>query len=291
MCTTVAKFDGFKMHLLNNDPGISASLLKPGGYKKREPAFMTILKREIKPGSVAMDIGANLGFVTLYMCRGVGDKGLIYAVEPSSSNYEILNLNIKLNGFGSIASAENLAVSDINGDVEFFMSDYSNLGSLRRFDKTNAGSATVKCVNLDSYLKDKEMPEFYKMDIEGAEVNVLNGMSSVLRNSVPGTKILMEVHPQFYKGNEMALALESVLDVNFYFKYVISAAIPCPKLFANKGYKPVEIYKSGAWARGVFVDISADDAILFAAYPHEEYVKARGKSTPKIVRSIMLEKR
>lgn len=281
-----------KMYLLKKDKGISKTLKKPKGYQNREKEFMTIMRQELKSGQLAFDLGANIGYTALVMCKLVGPTGQVYCVEPDPRNYSVLKKNIKLNNYADICGAKMMAISDTDGEAEFFTSTYSNLGSLSKNKRTNKG-IIVAVRSLDSYLDELGiLPDFYKMDIEGHEVEVILGMQEIAKKSKSGTKILMEVHPQLYnKKLDMNKALRSIVEYGFYFKYVMSAAIAQPKLFKEKGYSPKEIYKSSGWTRGVYDNITTEDAIYFCSQSHKEYVPSRKKSTKKIVRSILLEKR
>ncbi len=279
-----------KMYLLAGDKGISRTLRKPLGYRNREIEFMTLIRREVKEGQIAFDVGANLGFVTLTLCKIVGPTGHVYAVEPVERNWEVLLKNMKLNGYLKRTTVERLGISDKDGTSGFFVSAKSNLGSINKKNKKEK-KIEINVRSLDSYLSQtEELPDFYKMDVEGHEVEILNGMYNVAQRSKVGTKIIIEVHPKVYKGNRMETALRGMLSRGFRFKYVISAAMAQPDLFKEKGYSPIEKYESSGWWRGIYNNVSDEDAIYFCSYKHEQYVPARKRSSPKIVRAIMLEK-
>lgn len=285
-------FGEHEMYLLAKDRGISKTLAKPGGYKKREIEFMTLIREQLKPGEVAFDIGANIGYVSLVMAMLVGERGHIYAVEPDSTNFKVLTKNVALNKYESRFTLERLGISDMVGNLTFHRSKRSNLGSFEKIHKDCPGTEDTPVVTLDEYLKDKdELPTFYKMDVEGHEVKVIRGMRETAKRSLSGTKVLIEVHPQFF-GPDLHFEpeLRAMVDIGFRFKYVISAAIAQPKLFKERGYSPKRVYESSGWYRGVYDDISTEDAIYFCSNAHHEYVPRRGKSTKKIVRAIMLEK-
>lgn len=285
-------FDEHQMYLIAKDRGISRSLAKPGGYNKREIEFMTLIREQLKPGETAFDIGANIGYVSLIMAKLVGETGHIYAVEPDQRNFEVLQKNIVLNGYESRFTTERLGISDQVGELLFHRSKRSNLGSFGRIHKDCPGSENTPVTTLDEYLKPHEkLPTFYKMDVEGHEVQILRGMRGVAKRSASGTKILIEVHPQFFGEQRFEPELREMVALGFGFKYVISAAIAQPKLFKEKGYTPKRVYESSGWYRGVYDDISTEDAIYFCSYAHSEYVPRREKSTKKIVRAIMLEKK
>ena len=57
---------------------------------------MDIIQDEVKNGDVVLEIGANIGYVSMFLAKYVGENGKVYALEPAPRNYEILKKNIKL---------------------------------------------------------------------------------------------------------------------------------------------------------------------------------------------------
>lgn len=279
------KFKDFEMFLIRNDKGISKALQSSS---IREPAFTSLIQESVKPGDICMDIGANIGYVTMLLA--FLSKSKVYAVEPDKRNFEVLCKNIVLNKFD--VETDCLAIFDKDGSGSFYTSSKSNLGSLFPGRNTDGQAVGVKVKKLDTYLKGKVLPVFYKMDVEGAEVPILNGMHEIAKRSAIGTKILIEVHPREYSPNlDMRKALESIVGLGFSFKYVVSAGLAEPMIFRDKGYKPIRVYNCGSvWKRGVYEGISNEDAIDFCSTEHKEYIPEIKQETGKSVRAIMLEK-
>lgn len=284
------EFKDNKMYLLKKDKGISQTLLKgQKAYDKREYAFMQLLRSSIKEGDCCADIGANIGFVTLQMAKIIGSTGHVFAFEPDGKNVEVLRKNRKINDYGKIMTIDHTAISDSCGYADFYLSAKSNLGALSKNSHCSGKTERVQIVTLDVFFSHMQLPDFYKMDVEGHEVNVLNGMHEVAKWSKSGTKILMEVHPQFYSSDlDMEKALWDMVKLGFNFKYVISAGVPIPDKFAEKGYTPSVLYNN--FSRAVYDDIKPEDAIEFCSKPHQQWMPSKKKNSPKIVRAIMLEK-
>ena len=108
----IKSFGDFSLYLDKNDPGISATLLKPKYFRKwhREPVFMDIMEAEVHRGDVVFEVGANIGYATMFLAKYVGDSGKVFAVEPVPINFEILTKNIKLNNLSDIIETHNLAI-------------------------------------------------------------------------------------------------------------------------------------------------------------------------------------
>ena len=268
----------------------------------REPEFMDIVKKEVKPGMVALDIGANIGYVTLFIANYVGPKGYVYAVEPSPRNFEILKKNIELNHLQSRVDTFQFAFSTKSGVRDLNISTESNLHSFKK-TKHSVDVVEVKTVTIDDFFDNKQPPNFIKMDIEGAEVEVLSGIDIILNNVTKPMKILMELHPMYYQEGNMDEQMQRLFDAGFKVKYLVSAGLARPDFFAQRGYEPIKVYKTGHWSRGLYINISNDDVIQSISSEFNQLVRYSFRSiiknpfliknpitsTPKIVRAIMME--
>ena len=186
---------GHKMYL---DPKDSLDLSLHGYYEKLETEFV---KREVKKGDVVIDIGANIGYYSLILAKIVGDKGKVFAFEPAPDNYSLLKKNIEINDYKNVV-LENLAISDKNGNIELYLSQES-MGWHRIYPSKYCGEnhIKVKTITLDDYFRDisfKDKISFVKMDVEGAELGILRGMASILKNNKKLT-LLVEFVPQYIR--------------------------------------------------------------------------------------------
>lgn len=279
------------MYLDQKDPGLSATLrqMRPGD-REREPAFMSILRQELAPGMTAIDIGANIGYVTLIMAKLVGPSGQVYAIEPHPRNYRILLKNIEANGYGNYVFPYEMGISNVNGALAFHVSDASNLHSMSATKHTKT-SISVPVSTLDEFMKGKSSPGFIKMDIEGHEVEALDGMHETLRQAESPVRILMEVHPMYYsETHSLEYQLRRLIDIGFNVKYVVSAGVARPDFFVQRGYEPAEVLETGGWRRGLYTNVSNEDMLAAACWEHEQLIEHRNLCTTKIVRAIMMEK-
>ena len=138
-------------------------------------------ERLIAPGSVVYDIGANVGYFSLLASQLVGDKGQVYAFEPLPRNVHFLHRHIALNQIENIKVVE-AAVSDHEGEAFFDLGASSAMGHL-----SEAGEIKVRRVCLDKMLDSGEIrpPDMVKIDVEGAEYEVLRGARVMLETQRP----------------------------------------------------------------------------------------------------------
>ena len=268
------KIYNFDMWLDHDEPdgGVSNALKCHG---QREKAFMALIKREVKPNDVCCDIGANIGYCSLMMKSRTNN--LIHAFEPNPQAFNILIKNIVLNKANNIKQSAR-AVSDKIGELTFNLADKTNLSSVQKRDIHN-NSIKIPCINLDAYFKDKEMPNFVKMDIEGHEVEALRGMRNISAQQ-RRLKILIEVHQGAFDNKAFTAELKYLFSQGFKTKFIITAGSADINEVTNLGYQNPESFDTDNTTRHMFKDISDEDAIHFATkYPHQ------------IIRSMLLVKK
>ena len=173
----------FKMYLDNFDKGISRTLIL---YGERELEHKLMLERVLKPGMSVLDIGANIGYYALIELSLIGKNGNLIAVEPSKQNINLLTKNLVLNGYHNV-EIHNKAISDINGYKKLYMSHMSNLNT---FHDTGTGQLhltgekiLVETMTVPNLMNNRKL-DLIRMDVEGHEVEVLNGLLPAIKKSI-----------------------------------------------------------------------------------------------------------
>jgi FkbM family methyltransferase len=152
----------------------------------------------VKPGMVAFDIGANIGYVTLLLSQAVGAEGQVFAFEALPANLERLSTNLKLNGLGARVNVVPGAVVDCSNPVQFLVGPSGGMGkadgSAGRQEVTYSQTIEVTGIGLDEFVYEEgnPVPQIVKMDIEGGEVLALPGMRRLLLEAQP--ILLLELH-------------------------------------------------------------------------------------------------
>lgn len=170
---------------LKFNTGESCPELALGTY---EVPIQNIFAQHLKPGDVFYDIGANVGFFSIVAAKLVGQNGKVYAFEPGTNNANAIRHNAQLNNFSQIEIIEK-AVSDTSGQGRLLLAKYSGGHALATADAPPdlAGEVTVDLVSIDDLIAQNKIapPNFVKIDVEGAELDVLKGMKETIKNHQP----------------------------------------------------------------------------------------------------------
>jgi FkbM family methyltransferase len=185
---------GVRLFIDLSDHTIGLNILR-GHYEQEEIRFVRGL---LKPGDSAIDAGGHIGFFTMQMAAAVGPEGRVYAFEPLEANADLLERSIVENGFVGRVRFQRAAVGAATGTATLtFPVETLNSGGaylLRDGSVPLAGNLEqdVPLVALDE-LDVRHPVRFIKMDVEGAEPQVLRGAQRILRDDKP--VILSELHP------------------------------------------------------------------------------------------------
>ena len=150
--------------------------------------------RLLKPGDVFYDVGANAGFFSLIAARAVGPTGRVVAFEPEPSNAACIAEQLRLNELPQCHVVQK-AVGDKSSTMIFRRGDDSSTGRLIAEGERLPADIAVPVITLDGFAGEgNEIPDLVKIDVEGAEVEVLQGAQRLLRSPAP-PKLLIEIHP------------------------------------------------------------------------------------------------
>lgn len=159
--------------------------------RRQDKAEMALMQRWVKPGSVVVDVGANIGFYSRYFSELTGTRGMVYSFEPDAYNYR--RLLETLTGYPNVVT-ENAAVSDNTGTLQFFLSPDKNVDHRAYATDTHSESYTVRCISLDEFLDEETAIDFMKVDVQGYEMSVYKGAEQLLTFNTD-IKILSEFWP------------------------------------------------------------------------------------------------
>lgn len=170
------------------------------------------VQRFLKLGSVFYDIGANVGIYTLLAAQLVGHSGSVYAFEPMPRNLDFLHRHVAMNKLSNVTIFEQ-AVSNVQGTIRF---SPGASHSMAKMDEQ--GKVEVSVTSLDAAVANHGLrpPHMIKIDVEGAEVSVLEGAAHLLAANSPiiflathGEKIHSDCLKLLYSMNFHVEALSS----------------------------------------------------------------------------------
>ena len=175
--------------------------------------FFNFLSNIDLKGKTVYDIGAHIGFDTLYFSHHVGHGGHVIAFEPNAINIERINMILSKNTeLGKRVIVMNKAISNAAGTTDFFMSnvveDGSSFGGFINdahtvhekdsYEKSRGfHQVTVDTTSIDELIASKKysVPDIIKIDIEGAEYLAIEGATNLLKTHRP--ILLIEIHSIF----------------------------------------------------------------------------------------------
>jgi FkbM family methyltransferase len=140
-----------------------------------------LFARLVRRGAIVYDIGANAGFYTLLAARLVGGTGKVVAFEPVPENLRFLRRHIELNHIDNAVLIA-AAVNNNPGKMRFDRGENLSSGHL-----SDSGALMVSTMRLDDVVENREVPppDLMKIDVEGAELEVLLGAQKLLLNRQP----------------------------------------------------------------------------------------------------------
>ncbi len=166
------------------------------GYVRgdHEPWLSDILKRWLRPGDLFIDVGAHIGYFSLCAARLVAPQGGVIACEPDPDNLSRLRANIRRNDFVRVVQTREAALGGATGEALFRRaSAFSSRVGGCLADHVEAGGeyVAVPLLRLDELCMGTT-PRAIKVDVEGGEIDVLQGASRIIDEARTGW--LIELH-------------------------------------------------------------------------------------------------
>ena len=212
---------GHAMYLDSRDMSLTPHLLRQGCW---EPDVTRFFVRIVRPGMRIVDVGANVGYYTLLACSLVGTTGSVTAFEANPAVAAFARRSILVNGFRDRATVVGMAVTDAPGMVilhrlnqrqgDSSLFDFSE--DQLAFAGDQATKLEVPATSLDTFFDKNETIDLIRMDVEGAEPLVFDGMRRIIERS-PRMKIMLEFFPERIQrsGHQPAKFLESIKAMGF----------------------------------------------------------------------------
>ncbi len=181
--------DEFRLYSDANDVAVGRHA-RAGNY---EAEVVAVFRRLLRPGMGVLDIGANIGYLTMLAASLVGPGGHVTAVEPNPRNARLLEASRRANGFDHVTLLQ-LAAGRETGLLTLNTSHSNGTTSaLSSSVRAMLASQTIPCARLDELIASNRRINLIKIDVEGAEYNALLGCRQTIARFRP--TIISEFSP------------------------------------------------------------------------------------------------
>ena len=173
------RWNSFKIRITDPTDLVQRQIFFQGYFEYHESVFM---RKFLKPAQVFVDIGANIGWHTLIAASCVGPRGRVIGCEPATATFAQLAKNVELNHFGNV-TLHRLGLGAQPGSFDIFECEEGNSGANSLY--ASCGQAPVESVTIengDAFFQTHgiHQVDLCKIDVEGAEFDVLNGLKQTL---------------------------------------------------------------------------------------------------------------
>lgn len=177
------------------DYAVLAALLEAG---ELERGTRLLIERILQAGSTFIDAGANLGLHTLAAARAMRGEGRVIAFEPFDQTRQLLEKSVWINGHAKLVEIHGVALSNQDGQMPLHLGATSGHHSLYALDGSDdhpsGKTVMVPLRRLDDMIAPGIMPTLIKIDVEGAELEVLEGARTVFAAN-PDVALIVEFGP------------------------------------------------------------------------------------------------
>jgi FkbM family methyltransferase len=170
-----------------------------------EPETFKFFRKYLKPDFNVLDIGAHIGLFSVLAARIVAPGGKVFSFEPTPFTRSVLTEVIGLNGVSGAVEVRSEAVSNRSGTTIFYDTgdEISNANSLVHIDRGKTGIG-VQLTSIDHFVEERGIiPDCIKIDVEGAELDLLEGARKTFTNARPFARL--GLHPPQIKLNGQSL--------------------------------------------------------------------------------------
>ncbi|CAA0124940.1 Uncharacterised protein [BD1-7 clade bacterium] len=213
----------------SGDQHVSLSIAEEAVWEAYETQ---LLLKILKPGSVLVDAGANIGYYSVVGGKQVGEAGQVFAFEPEPDNFALLARNVEANDLPHVRVI-NAGLSLEAGDARIYLSD-DNFGDHQIYDDgTERPFKTIDLVAGSEYLAPfTGRIDVLKVDTQGAEFQVLSGLDELIRSSLPEFSMIIEFWPNGLKrsGSSAHVLLDLLLSYELplhIIDHIEHRLIPC----------------------------------------------------------------
>ncbi len=219
--THILKIDyGISMKIdPSKDSGVELALYETGTY---ESGTLHVFQNFLQAGDCFIDIGANIGLMSIFASKLVGKSGKVIAFEAHPVTFEWLRFNIELNEASNI-EANAFALGKRNGNALIYDNWDINRGGASLVVKSeNSEAHPVEIKVLDELLDENTVPKLIKIDVEGFELPVLQGAEQTIRKHQP--ILVVEYSPNRANHHQEFELFDFLEDLDIYNFYKLAGS-------------------------------------------------------------------
>jgi FkbM family methyltransferase len=169
-------------------------------FSQYEPYVGRAIKNHLRAGETFWDIGANIGWFSLFASKIAGSKGSVFSFEPSTDVFNLLAANTQglhsiraiRCGVGNTDTVKVFAAQGVSGSASF-VEEVTKINQ-HYLPETPIRKVEVNIRKVDTLVKELGQPHLVKIDVEGFELEVLKGAAGLLSTARP--TLIMEIHPR-----------------------------------------------------------------------------------------------
>lgn len=169
--------------------GVSMYLYRYGFFEEKLTRFMLYY---LKPGMTFVDIGSHFGYYSMLAASLVQEQGKVYAFEPTPSTFKMLKknlgkkINVLLQNSAAFSSNTDIEMQDFGAPFSAYNSMFSGKMNLAEKNRVKQEKFFANAVKFDDFVAIENFkPDLIKIDAEGAELAILQGMDRVLKENKP----------------------------------------------------------------------------------------------------------
>lgn len=179
------------------------------------------LVKNLHDGDTFLDVGAHFGYFTLLASHLVGAKGIVYGFEPSPSTFNILKLNTiteqNIHIINKLVADKNISISFYefpNKYSEYNTTEIDQFKNLAWYKKNKPKIIDVDSIILSDFIQDNNLnPTLIKIDVEGSETSVINGLMQYIEKDSP--VLIMEYLSDDRFNHQHILAEKTLNDIGY----------------------------------------------------------------------------
>jgi len=174
------------------------------------------LRKLVKPGFICFDVGANVGLYVLQLCHWSGPSGRVVAFEPNPDARKVLERHVGMNRFQNRVRIIPAALGATESHATFFA---AGADGMSRLGKPNPAVAKESCelsvpvMTLDGFVRTGHVvPDLVLIDVEGFELEVLQGARETIKARRGNVHFVVEMHPSLWTlANDVPNRMAAIL--------------------------------------------------------------------------------